>query len=215
MWICMFIISLLHLFWYNQHTWLNRVVPCFEPLAEEKQYRNNTSSYLGPMRSPTKFISGYSSCGIITLSLTRVAGGLGKIKVVLIKIWLPSTTDPPVLSWAHHGPQPGQRLGKGHNGESSAIGRYTENHNCLPLRRQISKQTPRLTCNQLVAWSLGWAPPSPLSGYASLPPASCVYGTHGCWGASPRYCRLVQGKETCRRTVSSNYSLSWVLKSIY
>lgn len=122
MWICMFIISLLHLFWYNQHTWFNIDVPCFEPLAEKKQYRNNTSSYLGPMRSPTKFISGYSSCGIITLSLTLVAGGLGKIKVVLIKIWLPSTTDTPpprpqlsspwASTWSH--------LGKGHNGESSA-----------------------------------------------------------------------------------------------
>lgn len=32
------------------------------------------------MRSPTKLISGYSSCGIITLSLTRVAGGLGMDK---------------------------------------------------------------------------------------------------------------------------------------
>ena len=36
--------------------------------------------HLGPMSSPTKLISGYSSCGIITLSLTRVAGGLGGTK---------------------------------------------------------------------------------------------------------------------------------------
>lgn len=41
--------------------------PCPRPL-----------SYLGPIRSPTKLISGYSSWGIITLSLTRVAGGLGR-----------------------------------------------------------------------------------------------------------------------------------------
>lgn len=37
-------------------------------------------SHLGPMRSPTKLISGYSSCGIITLSLTRVAGGLRRTR---------------------------------------------------------------------------------------------------------------------------------------
>lgn len=34
------------------------------------------SIYRGPISSPTKLISGYSSCGIITLSLTLVAGGL-------------------------------------------------------------------------------------------------------------------------------------------
>lgn len=38
-------------------------------------------THLGPMSSPTKLISGYSSCGIITLSLTRVAGGLRKKKL--------------------------------------------------------------------------------------------------------------------------------------
>ena len=33
---------------------------------------------LGPINKPTKFISGYSSWGIITLSLTRTTGGLEK-----------------------------------------------------------------------------------------------------------------------------------------
>ncbi len=37
------------------------------------------ATHRGPIRSPTKLISGYSSWGIITLSLTRVAGGLRKI----------------------------------------------------------------------------------------------------------------------------------------
>ena len=30
----------------------------------------------GPINNPTKLMSGYSSCGIKTLSLTRVIGGL-------------------------------------------------------------------------------------------------------------------------------------------
>lgn len=36
----------------------------------------NNPIYRGPMSRPTKLISGYSSWGIITLSLTLVAGGL-------------------------------------------------------------------------------------------------------------------------------------------
>lgn len=74
---------------------------------------------------------------------------------------------------------------------------------------------PQFTCNQLVAWSLGWAPPFLLSGCASPLPVSCVYGIHGCSNASPRYCKSVQGKETCRGTISSYFSCNWTLEAIY
>lgn len=59
-------------------------------------------AYLGPMRSPTKLISGYSSCGIITLSLTRVAGGLGegqKKKSNLQGSPKPSGINPKIRMW--------------------------------------------------------------------------------------------------------------------
>lgn len=36
----------------------------------------------GPISKPTKFISGCCSCGIRTLSLTRVTGGLRKTKII-------------------------------------------------------------------------------------------------------------------------------------
>lgn len=37
---------------------------------------------LGPISKPTKLISGCSSCGIITLSETRVIGGLLKVLTI-------------------------------------------------------------------------------------------------------------------------------------
>ena len=46
--------------------------------AHGKQAQSpNDATYRGPINSPTKLISGYSSWGIMTLSLTLVAGGLG------------------------------------------------------------------------------------------------------------------------------------------